>query len=296
MHTRLLGVCALIFWTGTALAQVAPAYPRKEVEFIAADGSMLPSAEGADHRVERTYRDSVSGVKRVYGPKGNLQSSTPYAHLNLGLKFGSQLTFFDDGKVATKIDYVGNKRNGELVSYYSGGQVRRHETYLADVRKTGECFAEDGSPVPFFEFETLPTYKGGGLEKIVRAISGKVHYPAEAIKNEVQGKVFISFVVGVGGEVEDVKVVKGILGLDAAAVAAVKKLTGVVPGTQDGKPVAMTLIVPVEFVITKMPRIAPLPELRNEMPTFNPRPPNANRNSGASPSLGTGKERGALRE
>jgi len=45
-----------------------------------------------------------------------------------------------------------------------------------------------------------------------------------------------------------------------------------------------------------MPCIAPLPELRNEMPTFNPRPPNANRNSGASPSLGTGKERGALRE
>jgi protein TonB len=237
-----------------AAAQVASTVPPKTVEYIAPDGHVLPGPEGADHRLERVYRDSVSGVERIYSAKGTLKMSTPYAHLARHVKLGPQTTFYETGQLHSKEDFVGNQRNGELVVYYPDGQLKRRETYVADKRQAGNCFAPDGSPVAFTEYEVMPTYQGGGQDKITRAIMANVRYPAEALRAQTQGRVFVAFRVGVAGQVEDIKVVKGVSGaLDAAAVAAVKKLGLFVPGTQDGEPVAVSFTIPVTFSITVAP-------------------------------------------
>ena len=250
-----VGLVALgLLGAAPVAAQVAQAVPPKSVEYIAPDGHVLPGPEGADHRVERVYRDSISGVERIYSAKGTLKMSTPYAHLARQLKLGPQTTFYETGQLHSKEDFVGNQRNGEFVVYYPDGKVKRRETYVADVRQAGDCFAPDGSPVVFTEYEVLPTYQGGGQDKIVRAIMANVRYPAEALRNQSQGRVFVAFRVGIAGQVEDIKVVKGVSGaLDAAAVAAVKKLGLFVPGTQDGEPVAVSFTIPVTFSITVAP-------------------------------------------
>ena len=235
-------------------AQVAPAVPPRTVEYIAPDGHVLPGPEGADHRVERVYRDSISGVERIYSAKGMLKMSTPYAHLARQLKLGPQTTFYETGQLHSKEDFVGNQRNGEFVVYYPDGKVKRHETYVANERKSEACFAPDGSPVAFTEYEVMPTYQGGGQDKMTRAIMANVRYPAEALRAQTQGRVFVAFRVGVTGQVEDIKVVKGVSeALDTAAITAVKKLGLFVPGTQDGEPVAVSFTIPVTFSITVAP-------------------------------------------
>lgn len=236
-------------WTSVAIAQTAPEYPRKEVEYLAADDRKLPSAKGADHRIERTYHDSVSGTERRYNAAGKLVRSTPYARFFPAAKHGAELYLFDDGKISTKTDYKGNKRDGLMEMYYPGGQIKRRETYLADVRQTGECFNPDGSSTIFYEFETMPTYRGGGLKEIVEAISANTRYPRTAASNGVQGKLYLSFVVSAKGKVENVRILKGISGLNQAAIAAVRKLTGFTPGTQDGKPVPVSFTTPVTFTL-----------------------------------------------
>ncbi|GAB3846836.1 hypothetical protein GCM10028822_07410 [Hymenobacter terrigena] len=240
--------------SGAALAQSRPTYPYKTVTYIGSDNHVLPGPEGAHHWLEYVYRDSLSGTIRQYSAAGKLQESTPYADMAHLIKLGPKTTFYDNGNVRSKEDFVAAKRNGEFVVYYPEGQVKRRETYVADVRQTGECFAEDGSTVPFYEYTRMPSYKGGGTDKMTRAIAANVRYPDEALRNQIQGRVFVAFEVGLNGEVANAKVVKGLgYGLDEAALNAVKKLTGFVPGQLDGVPVAVSFTLPVIFSISQAP-------------------------------------------
>jgi protein TonB len=258
MKTHLLLGVALCSSIGISLAQTRQTYPYKTVEYIAADNHVLPSPEGAHHRIERTFRDSLSGWERVYDAAGHLAEMALYADIIHRISLGPRTTFYESGQLRTKEDLVAGKRNGEFLVYYPEGQLKRRETYQADVRQAGECFAKDGSPVPYYPYQVMPSYKGGGSDRIVRAIQANVRYPAEALRSGIEGRVFVSFRVAASGAVEDIKVVKGLgYSLDEETIAAVKKLSKFTPGTLDGEPVAVSFTLPITFKITQGPTTSP---------------------------------------
>ena len=77
-------------------------------------------------------------------------------------------------------------------------------------------------------------------EAVIRAIQRACRYPAEALRNGVQGTVLVGFTVNQQGEVQDVRVEKGLSAdLDEATVAAVKALPRLRPGQQEDRPVAV---------------------------------------------------------
>ncbi len=241
---------ALLLLAGAARAQQHPAYPYKTTEYLGEFGQQLPGAEGAMRRIERTFRDSLSGTERVYNAAGKLQVITPYADMAHQVKLGPRTTYYESGELHTKDDYVGAKRNGEFVVYYPQGRVKRRETYVADERKTAECFAPDGSPVPYYPYEVMPVYERGGNDEIVRAIQMNTRYPPQALRNQEQGRVFVSFVVSAAGTVENVRIVKGVsASLDAETLAAVRKLRAFQPGRLDGEPVAVSFTLPITYAI-----------------------------------------------
>ena len=83
----------------------------------------------------------------------------------------------------------------------------------------------------------------GGLE----AIQAMVEYPALAKKAQVEGRVFVQFVVNLEGRAEDIMITRGIgAGCDEAAVEAIKK-TRFTPGRQRGEPVRVKMSLPVTF-------------------------------------------------
>ena len=94
----------------------------------------------------------------------------------------------------------------------------------------------------------LPT--GGGTAAIVGAIQRAVRYPSLALRNGVEGKVFVSFTVNAKGEVTDVKIVKGLgSGLDEETMRAIKTLPRFIPGKQNGNDVSVAFTVPVTYKI-----------------------------------------------
>ena len=241
---------AFLLLAGPAPAQSRPGYPRKTTEYIGQYGQKLPGAEGADHRIERTFRDSLSGLERVYNAAGKLLTITPYADLVHGIKLGPCTTYYETGELRSKDDYVGAKRNGEFVVYYPDGKVKRRETYVANERKSAACFAQDGSPVLYYPYEVMPVYERGGNDEIVRAIQLNTRYPLQALRNQEQGRVFVSFTVNEAGLVENVGIVKGVSpSLDAETVAAVRKLKAFSPGRLDGEPVAVSFMLPITYAI-----------------------------------------------
>ena len=72
------------------------------------------------------------------------------------------------------------------------------------------------------------------------------------MKNKIEGKVIVQFVVNHLGKVDDVKVIRGVSPmLDLAAVDAIKSSPNWTPGKQGGKAVAQLFTMPVSFNLTK---------------------------------------------
>ncbi len=87
----------------------------------------------------------------------------------------------------------------------------------------------------------------GGYESYYAQLSKNLKYPRQAIRQHVDGRVYVEFVVDRNGTVSQVKVIKGIgAGCDEEAMR-VLALTKWEPGKQRGKPVNVRMIIPVIF-------------------------------------------------
>jgi protein TonB len=104
---------------------------------------------------------------------------------------------------------------------------------------------------PYISVEQMPELPGGGGQAaIVAAIQRAVKYPGLALRNEVEGKVYVSFTVNPKGDVIDVKIVKGLgFGLDEETMRAIKTLPQFIPGKQNGHEVSVSFTVPVTYRI-----------------------------------------------
>lgn len=71
-------------------------------------------------------------------------------------------------------------------------------------------------------------------------------YPEFAREAQIQGKVTLHVLVGKDGRVKSVKVIKGVTGLNEAAVDAIKKWV-FKPALSNNKPVAVWVEVPMDF-------------------------------------------------
>ena len=92
--------------------------------------------------------------------------------------------------------------------------------------------------------EQMPELIGG-----LQALQREVRYPERALRANIQGRVYVQFVVNERGEVENPRVVRGIGGgCDEEAIRVVK-LARFTPGMQRGRPVRVQYNLPVIFTI-----------------------------------------------
>ncbi len=77
-------------------------------------------------------------------------------------------------------------------------------------------------------------------------------YPESAVRNGIQGKVMVDFIIGKDGKVTDVRVVRGVAPeLDEEAVRVVSASPKWKPGRVNGVKVRTSMTIPVEFRLTK---------------------------------------------
>lgn len=98
------------------------------------------------------------------------------------------------------------------------------------------------------EEELDPPSFPGGNEGLKKFLSREVKYPVLAKKNGIQGRVIVSFVVDVDGEISDINIERSVdPSLDREAARVVKSMPKWIPGKVDGKPVKVRYAVPIAF-------------------------------------------------
>lgn len=92
-------------------------------------------------------------------------------------------------------------------------------------------------------------FQGGDINEFRDWVQKNLVYPPYAVKNMQQGRVTIQLVVGINGQVEQVKMLHtcGSKILDDEAVRIVKQSPAWIPARQDGKIVKQVFVIPVIF-------------------------------------------------
>lgn len=111
--------------------------------------------------------------------------------------------------------------------------------------------------VPYYECDQKPLFLNSSdprqfLEKWVYKY---LKYPQEAVRDGIQGRVMVEFIIAKDGNVTDVRVVRGVSEeLDAEAVKVIAASPKWKPGRVNGNKVRSSMTIPVEFRLEKKGR------------------------------------------
>lgn len=106
----------------------------------------------------------------------------------------------------------------------------------------------DGAVYELADVDTKPEPEGG-IENLYKEWSSNVKYTKEAIEKDVEGKIFVEFVVNTDGRISNIIIVQGLgHGLDEAAINGLEKTKlQWKAGMKDGKKVGVKMILPFVF-------------------------------------------------
>ena len=139
-------------------------------------------------------------------------------------------------------------------------RCRKHLLLAGSIRKNRnakeETVAPDSVAAPtdgvakdevFMVAEQMPEFPGG-MKELLKFLQDNLKYPENAMKNNVQGRVIVQFVVEKDGTLTEFKVARSVdPDLDAEALRVLQTMPKWKPGMQRGKIVRVKFTVPVSF-------------------------------------------------
>lgn len=140
----------------------------------------------------------------------------------------------DDVEVEDDIDINAEVDQDEVIEEYEyeAPEIEEEEIVEAEV---------------FIVVEEMPEFPGGAA-KMMEYIQSNMKYPMMARESDIQGRVFVNFVVEPDGSISNVNVMRGIGGgCDEEAVRVVKSMPKWKPGKQRGSSVRVSFTVPIIF-------------------------------------------------
>lgn len=105
--------------------------------------------------------------------------------------------------------------------------------------------APDNTPFLFVEEDPAPA---DGMKSFYTYLSKNLNYPQKAIRNNIEGKVYVQFVVNTDGSLTDLKVLKGISPeCNQEAMRVLANAPNWKPGKQRGRAVRVQMSMPIVF-------------------------------------------------
>ena len=167
-------------------------------------------------KVKNGKRDSIWKGLRSFSHVNNVRFNDGISRVNLKM---------------TYINYTENYKNGILINGTSRDSTDKIYPYKLK--------------------EIMPQFKGG-LDAFYKYLSNSVRYPDIDRKNNIQGRVIVTFIVDADGTIEDAKVIRGVSEtLNEVALNVIKNCPKWLPGMQYGIPVRVQYTVPISFSLAR---------------------------------------------
>lgn len=164
--------------------------------------------------------------------------------------------------VETEIDVIPTNI-GSVTFIYAEDAVKRYGEErgrfgaLEITTRTLQEMAREKEEPPFIVAETMPLFEGGDLLKFRQWLQTQVRYPAEALKQRIEGRVVCSFVIERDGSVSNITALQS---PDRLLTNEVRRVLANsprwTPGMQKGETVRVKYVVPVDFSLPKQSEAA----------------------------------------
>ena len=114
-----------------------------------------------------------------------------------------------------------------------------------------EVLVDDPIPAPTRFPSEMPEFPGGDKE-MYAFLSKHMKYPAFERSNNVEGKVYVQFVIDENGKIKDVEIVRGVMGgegLNKEAMRVIQSMPNWTPGYQGDKKVPVIHVLAINFTL-----------------------------------------------
>lgn len=195
-------------------------------------------------------------TKKVSSKNGNIKEVYYVLKSENDIRHGAY-TKNGVGNTKENGQYELNKKVGIWEFYSFNGELEQKFNYsenkveFNDYSKNKlEFFTQQKGAFLEAKFDRAPVFIGG-TSKMYNYISSSMmaKYPAEARRNGIQGKVFVSAIITSEGKLIDEKVIEGIgYGCDELALQAIQSIPDEwLPGIIGDEPVSVQTVIPVFF-------------------------------------------------
>ncbi len=211
---------------------------------------------------EITYRsDTICGVYRCRNQNGRLMIEMQCFDSNV---VNPPLVWNVKGKLLKRGDVEYN----DIIRDYFPAELIDDPTQYIDITDDPRFLNVDEQEVELIEeadSSKLKLYQGpvfvfaeemprfvGGESTLVRYLSENIIYPESARRMEIQGTVYVNFIVRSDGSITDVTVLKAVQGasdISAEAIRVIAAMPKWIPGTMHGKPVDVRMSLPIRFIL-----------------------------------------------
>lgn len=240
-----------------------------------------------DKNWKKTIEDSAAyyRIRKMNGPKynilyylinGTLIEQGEYSSISPEKKNGSFVTYFDNGVKSSEYIMVNDTIQGLAIDYYPNGTMRLKQNYLNGF-KHGDFYEylengqlqyirtfENGLQIMVLDgkekdklgsnsdeiftiVEEEPSFPGGEDARIM-FLAKNLKYPQFARENNIEGTVYIGFVVEIDGSISYLRIKRDIGGgCGEAAFNVIRMMPKWNPGKQRGKLVRTAFTIPITF-------------------------------------------------
>lgn len=180
---------------------------------------------------------------KAYGPLIRVET-----HNDKGVQHGPFVWYDKRGQADSMGNYINGVREGDWYYYNDSFKVDRKDSFANGLRvATKDYTAERSLPrkkdptAVAARFDDVPGSWASFLNKTLR-------YPAVAIKNNIQGTVYLRFVLDENGQVINPWIQKSVdMSLDDESLRIINLTPAWMPAEKDGKPIKSFMGQPISY-------------------------------------------------
>lgn len=151
--------------------------------------------------------------------------------------------WYDNGTLQLEFNYKNGKRDGKSVTYWKKGTLKREDIYSKGKFIRGKCWDEQGTIIPYYDFEIHPEFPGGKS-------AFNQYLEATIDSNNISNTtVHVKFFINPNGKVSGVELIKksNSLELNESVLNAIKNMPKWKPAKQDGNEIGVWRTLPLRF-------------------------------------------------
>lgn len=167
--------------------------------------------------------------------------------INITAKSNYEVCVLKKGKTV-EISFPAKVKKGDMKLYTGNWENPNHINWTEskNVVEVVETQIVEEAPA-FMVVEEMPVFPGGE-SAMLKFISENIKYPEISKTSNISGKVFVNFIVAEKGNIEDVRIIRGLdSSINKEVTRVIQLLPDWTPGRQRGKAVRVQITIPINF-------------------------------------------------